>query len=54
MGTALTYIDSDNGRTADTAGQPGAPVNVELILEGSSPVHPINAGSIAVNPFHQH
>ena len=54
MGAALPYDNPlDRGRAAETVFSCPSE-DLEVVLETTAPVNPINAGSIALDPFGQH
>jgi len=54
MRAALTDQQPGNRRAAGQARQPFPPVDLKVVLEVTPTVHPIYAGSIAADTFHQY
>ena len=53
MRAALTDQQPGNRRAAGQARQTLPPVDLKVVLEVTPAVHPIDAGSIAADTFHQ-
>ena len=54
MGAALTDRDAPDGCAAARAGFSAALVDLEVVLEVSAPVNPVDAGALAADALLQH